>query len=247
MPDYAALSNAAVTSSGARREVVRRAGRRRVLRRPAGLRPALRREPVRGRPGHAQGLQRQHDRPAGAEGGPGAQGRRDPQPGRRHLDHHLASSARAWTASAAQRWQQVSRLGMPLVNEVVIPVGKKNEFNATQAARTTRKFLQYVHEARGAEADRGHLQHPGAGRAAQRPRRGLPHRCLRGLRPGRGRPELAAAQQGRRRPKKFAPERAAAAQHVGAAGAPTRTGSASSAATSPASRTVAASPTTSST
>jgi hypothetical protein len=40
-------------------------------------------------------------------------------------------------------WQQVSRLGMPLVNEVVIPVGRKDEFNAT-APRNDEKFAQFV-------------------------------------------------------------------------------------------------------
>ena len=40
-------------------------------------------------------------------------------------------------------WQQVSRLGMPLVNEVVIPIGKKNEFNATKP-QDDAKFLKYV-------------------------------------------------------------------------------------------------------
>jgi hypothetical protein len=32
------------------------------------------------------------------------------------------------------RWVQVSRLGMPLVNEVVIPLAKKDRFNASQPA-----------------------------------------------------------------------------------------------------------------
>ncbi|MDI6105472.1 DUF4331 domain-containing protein [Actinoplanes sp. NEAU-A12] len=40
-------------------------------------------------------------------------------------------------------WQQVSRLGMPLVNEVVIPVGRKDEFNAT-APHNDSRFLQFV-------------------------------------------------------------------------------------------------------
>jgi hypothetical protein len=39
--------------------------------------------------------------------------------------------------------QQVSRLGMPLVNEVVIPVGRKDEFNATKP-QDDGKFLQFV-------------------------------------------------------------------------------------------------------
>jgi hypothetical protein len=38
---------------------------------------------------------------------------------------------------------QVSRLGMPLVNEVVIPVGRKDEFNATQP-KDDGKFLNFV-------------------------------------------------------------------------------------------------------
>lgn len=39
--------------------------------------------------------------------------------------------------------QQVSRLGMPLVNEVVIPLAKKNEFNATKPTDDA-KFGKYV-------------------------------------------------------------------------------------------------------
>jgi hypothetical protein len=39
--------------------------------------------------------------------------------------------------------QQVSRLGMALVNEVVIPVGRKDEFNATKP-QDDAKFLQFV-------------------------------------------------------------------------------------------------------
>jgi hypothetical protein len=35
-------------------------------------------------------------------------------------------------SSTHGRWVQVSRLGMPLVNEVVIPLGKKDRFNASQ-------------------------------------------------------------------------------------------------------------------
>jgi hypothetical protein len=40
-------------------------------------------------------------------------------------------------------WSQVSRLGMPLVNEVVIPVGKKDRFNASKP-RDDAQFLQHV-------------------------------------------------------------------------------------------------------
>jgi hypothetical protein len=42
-------------------------------------------------------------------------------------------------------WVQVSRLGNPLVNEVVIPVGKKDEFNATQP-KDDAKFLKFVQD-----------------------------------------------------------------------------------------------------
>jgi hypothetical protein len=42
-------------------------------------------------------------------------------------------------------WAQVSRLGNPLVNEVVIPVGKKDEFNATQP-KDDAKFLKFVQD-----------------------------------------------------------------------------------------------------
>jgi hypothetical protein len=43
----------------------------------------------------------------------------------------------------AATWKQVSRLGMPLVNEVVIPLGKKNEFNATRPDADA-KFAAFV-------------------------------------------------------------------------------------------------------
>src|SRR4051794_18541883 len=39
---------------------------------------------------------------------------------------------------------QVSRLGNPLVNEVVIPLGKKDHFNATQPANDLKNFGKYV-------------------------------------------------------------------------------------------------------
>ncbi|HWI73351.1 MAG TPA: DUF4331 domain-containing protein, partial [Baekduia sp.] len=39
---------------------------------------------------------------------------------------------------------QVSRLGNPLVNEVVIPLGKKDMFNATQPADDAKNFGKYV-------------------------------------------------------------------------------------------------------
>jgi Domain of unknown function (DUF4331) len=41
------------------------------------------------------------------------------------------------------RWVQVSRLGMPLVNEVVIPVGQKDRFNGSQP-KDDGQFLSFV-------------------------------------------------------------------------------------------------------
>lgn len=42
-------------------------------------------------------------------------------------------------------WVQVSRLGSPLVNEVVIPVGKKDLFNASEP-KNDERFLKYVQD-----------------------------------------------------------------------------------------------------
>jgi hypothetical protein len=41
------------------------------------------------------------------------------------------------------KWTKVSRLGMPLVNEVVIPLGKKDKFNSSYPDDDT-QFLKYV-------------------------------------------------------------------------------------------------------
>lgn len=46
-------------------------------------------------------------------------------------------------ATTSGPWVQVSRLGMPLVNEVVIPQGKKDRFNAAQP-RNDGQFLSHV-------------------------------------------------------------------------------------------------------
>jgi len=47
---------------------------------------------------------------------------------------------------ARRHWVQVSRLGNPLVNEVVIPLGQKDRFNATQPADDLENFGRYVLE-----------------------------------------------------------------------------------------------------
>jgi hypothetical protein len=45
---------------------------------------------------------------------------------------------------ALGRWVQVSRLGNPLVNEAVIPIGKKDMFNRTQPKDDAANFGKYV-------------------------------------------------------------------------------------------------------
>jgi hypothetical protein len=45
---------------------------------------------------------------------------------------------------AKAKWVQVSRLGNPLINEVVIPVGQKDRFNRTQPAHDAANFGKYA-------------------------------------------------------------------------------------------------------
>src|ERR671926_177712 len=81
-------------------------------------------------------------------------------------DHRQVSSANArnavigvWSTTERKRlgvvrrrhgrqvrahWVQVSRLGNPLVNEVVIPLGKKDQFNRTQPQDDARLYGRYV-------------------------------------------------------------------------------------------------------
>jgi Domain of unknown function (DUF4331) len=48
------------------------------------------------------------------------------------------------TSKSRGRWVQVSRLGNPLVNEVVIPLGKKDQFNRTQPKDDAKNYGKYV-------------------------------------------------------------------------------------------------------
>src|SRR3954462_6490572 len=61
----------------------------------------------------------------------------------RQMVTQAARSAKA-KRSQADEDVQVSRLGNPLVNEVVIPLGKKDYFNATQPADDAKNFGKYV-------------------------------------------------------------------------------------------------------
>jgi len=48
------------------------------------------------------------------------------------------------TGKSRGRWVQVSRLGNPLVNEVVIPIGKKDMFNRTRPKDDAKNYASYV-------------------------------------------------------------------------------------------------------
>jgi hypothetical protein len=52
----------------------------------------------------------------------------------------LVVSGKGKKRKAKNKWVQVSRLGNPLVNEVVIPLGLKDKFNRTQPANDAKNF-----------------------------------------------------------------------------------------------------------
>jgi hypothetical protein len=54
----------------------------------------------------------------------------------------LARGARK--SSSNRGWTQVSRLGNPLINEVVIPIGQKDRFNATSPADDLKNFGKFA-------------------------------------------------------------------------------------------------------
>jgi hypothetical protein len=53
-------------------------------------------------------------------------------------------ASRASRKHKHNRWAQVSRLGNPLINEVIIPIGKKDKFNATSPADDAKNFGQFA-------------------------------------------------------------------------------------------------------
>jgi hypothetical protein len=68
---------------------------------------------------------------------------------RKRLQVNGASAAKRKHRGKAKRsqhdgWVQVSRLGNPLVNEVVIPLGKKDQFNRTTPDRDAALYGKYV-------------------------------------------------------------------------------------------------------
>jgi hypothetical protein len=56
----------------------------------------------------------------------------------------LTSGRKRGKRSRADRWVQVSRLGNPLINEVIIPIGKKDKFNATSPANDAKNFGKFA-------------------------------------------------------------------------------------------------------
>ena len=65
---------------------------------------------------------------------------------RRRVGHDGAPPGRRARPRQAprERWVQVSRLGNPLINEVIIPIGQKDKFNRTSPADDLKNFGTYA-------------------------------------------------------------------------------------------------------
>jgi hypothetical protein len=55
-----------------------------------------------------------------------------------------AATGRKHGSRSGKPWVQVSRLGNPLINEVIVPIGKKDKFNATSPADDAKNFGQFA-------------------------------------------------------------------------------------------------------
>jgi Domain of unknown function (DUF4331) len=55
-----------------------------------------------------------------------------------------AATGRKDGSRSGKHWVQVSRLGNPLINEVIVPIGKKDKFNATSPADDAKNFGQFA-------------------------------------------------------------------------------------------------------
>ena len=115
----------------------------------AGLRQfnGLHSDPARNRGGRGRREELQHtlDRTAGAEDRPAAacHGERDDRRSTRVPRGRRSAILREdGSVDANGKWIQVSRLGNPLVNEVIIPLGKKDRWNASDPANDS-QFLQH--------------------------------------------------------------------------------------------------------
>jgi hypothetical protein len=60
----------------------------------------------------------------------------------KHHRHHV--HRHRYHGHGLGRWVQVSRLGNPLINEVVIPLGRKDQFNATTPDEDAKRYGQFV-------------------------------------------------------------------------------------------------------
>ncbi|MBD0283430.1 MAG: DUF4331 domain-containing protein [Thermoleophilaceae bacterium] len=56
----------------------------------------------------------------------------------------LRPSGKGKRSDGRDGWVQVSRLGNPLINEVIVPIGKKDKFNATSPADDARNFGRFA-------------------------------------------------------------------------------------------------------
>ena len=163
MPNFAQIEAGGVTPVKGGGKTIVDPGRRRVLRRPRHdlrrhqhrqARPAEHRPRQPGRrQGRRRRLQHQVVRPAGArargharrQAGLGHE--RQERRGRRVVDdrapQRLGARPRGGR-SPCTKWVQVSRLGNPLINEVIIPIGKKDKFNRTSPANDAQNFGSFA-------------------------------------------------------------------------------------------------------
>jgi hypothetical protein len=84
-------------------------------------------------------------------------------------------------ARIGSKWTQVSRLGNPLVNEVIIPLGKKDRWNATKPSGDSRYLKHFTSPELAAAIN---LLFPGAVNAPTTNRQDLVAVLLKGLPPG---------------------------------------------------------------
>ena len=165
------------TSPAARRSAsATRAAARTTSRATTSTRSSLQVPAVRGHARRARRLRRRGARtPSSASGRP-------------------PSARRSRSTSAAtrkERWVQVSRLGNPLINEVIIPIGLKDKYNATSPDERPEELRRRRAEPRAGadpqravqarhQGDRPHGHRPGAADRHPRPDADLAQR-----RPGR--------------------------------------------------------------
>ena len=62
----------------------------------------------------------------------------------RRSDQVLGGDRRRGRRGGRPKWVQVSRLGEPLINEVIIPLGKKDKFNRTSPANDLKNFGKFA-------------------------------------------------------------------------------------------------------